>query len=252
MKNEYGDMRNEEAAAATGRSGLRRWIARQGGCVARDFWRARCASVAIESAAVLSILIVVAGGLMEIFSSVYMNETMSRAARAAARAVALNPSAHDDAAAVQALACEAIRRELGLGQDPDCSDAWEVTVDTGLTTGDLLNGESPDTRTGDMVRIHIAWHREPWSFGADPSDADSSDADSSDADSSDADSSDANSSEPAAAIIGGPATGPLEGWTVEPEPVEGAPVEAAPAEPEPRTLQVSIAVARSEPDALTP
>ena len=237
MKNADGDMRNEEAAAATGRSGLRRWIARQGGCVARDFWRARCASVAIESAAVLSVLIVAAGGLMEIFSSVYMNETMSRAARAAARAVAVNPSVHDDATAVQALACEAIRRELALAEDPDCTDAWKVTVDTGLTTGDLLNGESPDTRTGDMVRIHIAWHRAPWSFGADSSGADTSDAETSDAD----------SPEPEVALIGETAPSPISATHV-----ETAPVEDAPAEPESRTLQVSIAVARSEPDAITP
>ena len=291
MKNGYGDMRNDEPTTTAGPRGLRHWLARQRGCVARDFWRARRASVALESAAVLSVLIVVGGGLVEIFSSVYMNETMNRAARAAARAVALTPSVHTDPAAVQALACEAMRRELGLPDDTECSDAWTVSVETGLTTDNLLNGESPDNRTGDMVRVHITWHRDPWSFNADPSQGDPSNGDSSNGDSSASDSSSGGSSGggssgggssgsvssrsastgPDPSGGGPPAADPTEGRPLA-GPVQpiggltampvltappGGPAETRPAEPEPddtesSTLQTSIAVARSEPDQLSP
>ena len=170
MKHGYGDMRGDETTSTDGPGGLRRWLARRRGCAAWDFWRSRCASVALDSAAVVSILVVATGGLMEIFSSVYMNDTMDRAARAAARAIALSPGVHNDAAAVQTLACKAVKRELDLGDQFDCGASWQVTVETGLTTEDLLNGETPEERTGDMVRIDIAWQPSPWGFNSDPSD----------------------------------------------------------------------------------
>ncbi len=250
-------MYDGESTSLDGPKGLRHWLARQRGCVARDFWRARCASVAIESAAVVSVLVVVAGGLMEVFSSVYMNETMNRAARAAARAIALSPSVQNDAAAVQTLACEAIRRELDLPGDLDCSTAWTMTVDTGLTTDDLLNGASPDSRNGDMVRIHIAWHRQPWSFDADPSVSDPSVSDSSGTDSSGTDSAGAGASGGDTFGHSGPDGGPLETQpiAVMPEPLDppdGPPVQPAPVVPDSKTLRISVAVARSEPDQLTP
>lgn len=171
MKHGYGDMRGDETISTDGAGGLSRWLARRRGCMAWKFWRERCASVALDSAAVVTILVVATGGLMEIFSSAYMNDTMNRAARAAARAIALSPDAHNDATAVQALACAAAKRELDLGDQFDCDASWQVTVDTGLTTEDLLDGKSPKIRTGDMVRINIAWQPAAWGFNPDQSDS---------------------------------------------------------------------------------
>ena len=159
MQDECSDMRDDKTTISVGPAGR----------VAREFWRARRASVALESAAVISVLIVVAAGLTEVFSSVYMQETMDRAARAAARAVALSPDQQADAAAVQDRVCGAIKRELHLPAEFDCAAGWTVAVDTGLTTENLLNDESPDNRIGDMVRVSIGWNRQAWSFNADSS-----------------------------------------------------------------------------------
>ncbi|MDE0058719.1 MAG: pilus assembly protein [Defluviicoccus sp.] len=165
-------MRGDGPTASAGSSGARRRIARQGGCAALDFWRARRASVAVETAVVISVLILAAGGLMEIYSSLYTTENMNRAARAAARAVALSPDQQANAGAIGTVACDAIKHELGLNEEFECSPGWTVTVDTGLTTGNLLSGESPEERTGDMVRVTIAWHRQAWTFNAEPSESD--------------------------------------------------------------------------------
>lgn len=159
-----------------GTTAFRRWnrpiyrIVRRGVCGARDFWRARRASVAIETAVVLSLVVVSLAGLMEIVSSAYLNDYMDRAARAGARAVALSPDTHSSPGAMQSTACEGIKRELNLGVDFDCASSWTVTVETALTPQNLLAGQSPDpgARTGEMVRVQIGWHRETWKFGADP------------------------------------------------------------------------------------
>ena len=158
-----------------GTTALQRWnrpiyrIVRRGACVARDFWRARRASVAIETAVVLSLLVVSFAGLMEIVSSAYLTDYMDRAARAGARAVALSPDTHSSPGAMRSIACEGIKRELNLGVDFDCASSWTVTVDAALTPQNLLAGQSPapGDRTGGMVRVQIGWHRETWRFGAD-------------------------------------------------------------------------------------
>lgn len=164
--------------ALSGRNGgsLNRQV-RRAGCVARNFWLARRASVAIETTLAISLVVISLGGLMEIVSAVYLNDYMARAARAGARAVALVPGSVGSSAALRSVACDGIKIELRLEEDFDCAQSWTLTVDTRLTTENLRDGESPDpiARAGDMVRVQIGWYREAWTFGAEPDDLDDPD-----------------------------------------------------------------------------
>ena len=131
----------------------------------RRFWRSEHGGAAIESAVALLILVVGFAGLMEIVQVFYTDDRMSRAARAAARVLALNPSAGDEEA--KNVACATIRRELSLPEDFDCSTAWTLTVDRGVSPGTLpaTLDASIARGTGDMVLVRIGWKREPFSFG---------------------------------------------------------------------------------------
>ena len=104
-------------------------------------------------------MILVAGfaSLMEIVQACYTDDRMSRAARAAARALALDSSAD---------ACTIIRRELNLAKTFDCATAWTLTVNRGVspTTLPATLDASVTTGTGDMVLVRIGWNREPLSF----------------------------------------------------------------------------------------
>ena len=146
------------------------------GASIRRFWRSEHGGAAIESAVTLLILVVGFAGLMEIVQVFYTDDRMSRAARAAARVLALNPSAD---------ACATIRRELSLPEDFDCSTAWTLTVDQGVSPETLPDPLTPDASvaagTGDMVLVRIGWKREPFSFGGLVRDA-NADADSQNAD----------------------------------------------------------------------
>ena len=68
------------------------------------------------------ILVVGFAGLMEIVNASYADDRMARAARAAARSLALDPGADP-----KANACVAIRRELDLAEDFDCDTEWTLT-----------------------------------------------------------------------------------------------------------------------------
>lgn len=109
----------------------------------------------MESAIALVVLVVGFAGVIETVSTVYTEDRWARAARAAARLLALNPSAD---------ACPAIRREADLADNFDCHDI--LTVSHRLSPSTLaatLDGEATDG-TGDMVLVRIAWAREPWSI----------------------------------------------------------------------------------------
>ena len=121
------------------------------------FWKARDGAVAVETAVAITILVVALAGVMEIVRSAYVADTMGRAARAAARAVALTPDAK--AGTLGSVACAAIRRELHLDEGFDCSARWNLTIDTGLAPAALH--QSGGGREGDMVRVRIAWDPEP-------------------------------------------------------------------------------------------
>lgn len=126
----------------------------------RGFVTTRCGAVAIETALALSVLIIAFGALVEIVRTAYAGDIMDRAARAAARAVALVPAAAATPHALHSTACAAIRRELDLAPEFDCSTEWVLAVDTGLTAKGLL--EDSEDRDGDMVRVRILWDRLPW------------------------------------------------------------------------------------------
>ena len=124
--------------------------------------KARRGAVAVVTALAISVLVFAFSGLAEIVRTTYVDDTMNRAARAAARAVALVP---DSAAAPDVLnsaACAAIQRELDLDAGFDCSTQWDLIIDTGLTAKGLL--DSSEDRNGDMVRVRILWDRLPWEF----------------------------------------------------------------------------------------
>ena len=132
--------------------------------------------MAIETAIALVILVVGFAGLMEIVQASYTDDRMSRAARAAARALALEDPGADDRDAV---ACAAIRRELHLAEDFDCSTKWTLTVDHGVSPRTLpatLDAEAA-TGTGDMVLVRIGWNRKFRSFGRLLRDANTDDTD---------------------------------------------------------------------------
>lgn len=135
------------ARARRGTSGL--------GTAIRRFGRGEHGGAAIESAIAIAILVAGFAGLMEVVQASYTDDRMSRAARAAARALALDPSAD---------ACGAIRRELGLAGDFDCGATWSLKVDCGVSASALpAPGTLPATfdasctpGTGDMVLIRMA------------------------------------------------------------------------------------------------
>ena len=136
------------------------WRVRRPSPMARAAWifcKARDGSVAVEAAVAIMVLVVAFAGVMEIVRSAYVADTMGRAARAAARAVALAPDAK--AGTLGSVACAAIRRELHLDEGFDCSARWNLTIDTGLAPAALH--QSGGGREGDMVRVRIAWDPEP-------------------------------------------------------------------------------------------
>ena len=137
------------------------------GAALRRFRRGDRGGVAIESAIAIVILVVGFAGLMEIVQASYADDRMARAARAAARVLALNPSAD---------ACSAIRRELDLAEDFDCDTAWSLTVELGVSPNSLpaTRGDSATEGTGDMVLVRIGWNREAFSFGGGGHEADDS------------------------------------------------------------------------------
>ena len=152
--------------AYSGPFGLLRRIVRHGESAARGFWRARRASVAFEASLAMSAPVIAVAVLMEVVSAVYADDFMERAARAAARAVALQVNTQTDIAALQDIACDAMKVELHLDAQFDCGENWTVTIDTELTAQDLLTDQTPPDPTGDMVRVSVGWHRAPLSFGS--------------------------------------------------------------------------------------
>ena len=137
------------ARAGSSRAGLR--------CALRRFAVESRGGVAIENTIAIVVLVGAFAGLMEIVSTVFESDRVGRAARAAAQATALNPNAD---------ACAAIRRELRLDEDFDCS-AWRITVHRGVLASELadaLQAKAPPG-SGDMVLVRIDWSRTAWSFG---------------------------------------------------------------------------------------
>lgn len=116
----------------------------------RGFIRGQRGSVAVEGAIAISILVAAFAGLMAIVQESYATDQMARAARAVARAVALD---------AQADRCAAIRRELGLADDFNCGSRWQVTVNLGVSPSSLstlLAGTAGNgTASGDLILVRI-------------------------------------------------------------------------------------------------
>ena len=131
------------------------------------FLRVERGGVAVESAMAIAVLVVLFGGLMAIVHAAYTDDRMGRAARAAARAVALETDTSASQAALAGIACAAIRQELDLEADFDCAAAWTVTITTGLTPTALATGVNSGGETGDMVLVELGWSQLPWTRAAD-------------------------------------------------------------------------------------
>lgn len=129
------------------------------------FWRGRRGSIAVETALSISLLVVAFAGITGIVHSVYVEDRMDRASRAAARAIALAPEAGESALANRA--CQAIRRELGLGERFDCATRLAVRIDRNLAPAGLLQdgGSEPAGETGELVVVRIGWSAGPWNPG---------------------------------------------------------------------------------------
>ena len=141
----------------------RRWPAR---LLTVTFFRAERGGVAVESAMAIAVLVVMFGGLMAIVHAAYTDDRMGRAARAAARAVALETNTTLGQAALALIACDAIRQELDLETNFNCADSWTVTITTGLTPSMLAAGVNSGGETGDMVLVNLGWNQVPWARAA--------------------------------------------------------------------------------------
>ena len=118
------------------------------------FFRSRRGSVGLETMLTVTVMLVLCGGLMAIAYTAYSQDRMDRAARAAARAVALLPVAvAADEAAVKATVCDVLRVEFDLDSGTDCDATWTITIQTGLTTEDLANGTSAADTSLDSLSI---------------------------------------------------------------------------------------------------
>ena len=108
--------------------------------------------MAVEGAIAISILVGVLAALMAIVQESYAEDRMGRAARAVARAVALN---------AQADPCAAIRRELSLASDFDCDGEWQITIDCDVSPSSLstlVAGETQEeSANGELVLVRIGW-----------------------------------------------------------------------------------------------
>ena len=123
----------------------------------RGFRRGQRGATTIETAIAIVILVVGLAGLIEIVNASYTTDRMARAARAAARALALNGNAD---------ACAAIRREFRLDDEFNCGAKWTITVDQGVSATALpaTLDAGATAGTGDMVLVRITWTRDLWSF----------------------------------------------------------------------------------------
>ena len=119
--------------------------------------------MSVEGAIAISILVAAFASLMAIVQESYATDQMARAARAVARAVALDSRAD---------ACAAIRRELHLAESFDCNGQWQITIDQGVGPAALsavLAGTAGDgIASGELVLVRIGWKQ-----GSSGSDADS-------------------------------------------------------------------------------
>ena len=156
-----GVLRRLPPAPARGRGGRRQRAGGGGGI--GPFVRGQEGATAAEVAISAFVLMLALAGLTGIVRDVYEADRLDRGARAAARAVALLGEAPATAAALEAVACGAIRNELGFEAAFDCAASWTLAIDAFETPAALLAGtpRAGDDAViggedGDMVRVRIA------------------------------------------------------------------------------------------------
>ncbi len=125
--------------------------------VIRRFLRAERASVALESAIALSVLVGAFSGLMTIVGDVYSDDRTGRGARAVARTIALNPSTDPWAA---------LKREGGFSASATCPawtaaantcGGWTLTIDRGVAPAALPKNLSAgvSSHDGELVLVRL-------------------------------------------------------------------------------------------------
>ena len=124
----------------------------------RRFGRRQCGVAALETAIGMTAFVVAFAVLVEIVGTVYSRDELARAARAAARALAIDSTADY---------CAAVRRELKLnvGEDYDCGNVkpyHEIAPEDLPPTLDV----PPDVGAGELVLVTIGWTGPPWSLSA--------------------------------------------------------------------------------------
>ena len=131
---------------------------RASGAATERFLRCERASVALESALALAVLVGGFAGLVHIVGDIFAEDRAGRGARAAAHALALDPGADPWAALV---------REGGLDTSAACPEwaatdttadcgGWTLTVHRGVSPAELasaLGGTA--TAGGEMVLVHV-------------------------------------------------------------------------------------------------
>ena len=129
----------------------------------RCFARQTRGAAVVEAAIAITFATMFFAALMQVVSTAYTTDRLERAARAAARAVALLPAAPASDAALRTVACNAIRAELSLPVTETCDEDWTFTVEayrdpaalragTARGAGTTIGGED-----GDIVAVRISW-----------------------------------------------------------------------------------------------
>ena len=124
----------------------------------RQFGRGQRGATTIGTLFGVFILVLVLAVLVEHVNEVYRSDEYARAARAAARALALDPNADE---------CAAIRRELGEDEQFDCTATLVLKTDHDVDPEKLpaTLDIDPPTGTGELVLVRIGWTEQFVSFG---------------------------------------------------------------------------------------
>ena len=108
----------------------------------------RRGSVAIESVWSLVFMVLLLGAIAYLARVSYLDDTLYRVARTAARSLAVSPEADP---------CPSIRRELALAPDADCDARWTITTHVGISESSLppTRDAIPGTQPGNIVLVTV-------------------------------------------------------------------------------------------------